>query len=406
MALLKEVTSINLTDSGNHYDVAPTISFVGGFADSSDKIKFGNNSLDLGVNSYTYTVDSNTSMDGFIGFHLWVDSGALPDSANAPIAALWEMGMHANGATRRRVGLNSGGQLQSASKYSNANNRETWYQVSPYNTDERVQEGQWNFISLSWFGNDQGFATRRADIYINGVRTYYTNGTHLSGMFGDSDIMFGAQLDDSATPFGSSNIRFKKATGMYMDNLYLDSVGNTSSTKYIYDSDSDGGIYSSSTLAKFQTFNNDSAVATTTIDSNGKVNSVSVSGGGLYASAPTVSFKAVKATSFMQNDSCNQTLASGVKITGELVDYSDSDGILHIAHVGADDGKYHSFVTGRDIKFGGPTGITYTRNVLAVSEDNLISANEQNDDFSPATSTNLDFLDFTENNPFGDPENN
>ena len=108
----------------------------------------------------------------------------------------------------------------------------------------------------------------------------------------------------------------------------------------------------------------------------------------------------------MQNDSCNQTLASGVKITGELVDYSDSDGILHIAHVGADDGKYHSFVTGRNIKFGGPTGITYTRNVLAVSEDNLISANEQNDDFSPATSTNLDFLDFTENNPFGDPENN
>ena len=107
MALLKEVTSINLTDSGNHYDVAPTISFVGGFADSSDKIKFGNNSLDLGVNSYTYTVDSNTSMDGFIGFHLWIDSGALPDSANAPIAALWEMGMHENSATRRRPDADS-----------------------------------------------------------------------------------------------------------------------------------------------------------------------------------------------------------------------------------------------------------------------------------------------------------
>ena len=403
MALIKEVTSISLTDSGHFYTTAPSITFTGGFADSSDQIKFGNNSLDLGTNSYTYSVDStDTSMDGFIAFHLWVDSGALPDSATAPIAALWEMGMEENGADRRRFGLNSGGQLQSASKYTNPNNRETWYQVSPYNTDERVQEGQWNFISLSWFGNDQGFATRRADIYINGVRTYYTNGTHLSGMFGDSDIMFGAQLDDTVTPFGSSNIRFKKATGMYMDNLYLDSVGYTQSTNDLYLNDSDGGKFSRSSLVKFATFNNDSAVATATIDSDGKVNSTTITSGGFYVSAPTVAFSAAPSTLVSQGDSATQTLSSGVKVTGELIKYSDSDGILYIAHVGADDGKYHSFVTGRDIRFGS-TSNSYIRNVTAVSEDNKLSENEQNDDFSTASD---DFLDFTEDNPFGDPENN
>ena len=41
--------------------------------------------------------------------------------------------------------------------------------------------------------------------------------------------------------------------------------------------------------------------------------------------------------------------------------------------------------------------------VASVSEDNKISQNEQNDDFSTISG---DFLDFTEDNPFGDPENN
>jgi len=402
MALLKEVNKVNLTDSGNMYTTAPTLSFTGGFADrvDSDKVKFGNNSLPLGTHSYTYSVDSNTSMDGFIGFHLWVDSDALPDSAGAPLAALWEMGVNENGANRRRFGLNNLGQLQSATKYTNANTKVTWYTPSAYTTDERVQEGQWNFISLSFNGADQGFGTRRADVYINGVRTYYTNSTGFAGFFHDSDIMFGAQLDDSATPFGSSNIRFSKATGMYMDNLYLDSSGNTSSTKYIYDSDSDGGIYSSSTLAKFQPFNNDSATATSTIDSDGKVTSVTITSGGLYQSAPTVIFKAPPTTDISQNDSATQTLDNNVKLKGEIAKYSDSDGVLHLVHVGADDGKYHTFTTSRTITFTG-TGSTpvYTRDVLSVEEDNKISENEQNTYFDTLT----DFLDFTESNPFGDP---
>jgi len=398
MALIKEVTSISLTDSGQFYATAPDISFVGGFADSSDKIKFGSNSLDLAQNSYTYTVDSNTSMDGFIGFHLWVDSGALPDSSGANLKPLWEMGTNSNGAFRRRFGLNSVGRLQSATKFVNRNGYVTWYLNNQYNTDERVQEGQWNFISLSFTGDDQGFATRRADVYINGVRTYTTNSTSFAGFFHDSDILFGAQL---AGDFNGI-ISFDSPTGMYMDNLYLDSSGNTSSTKFIYDSDSDGGIYTSSTLAKFATFNNDSAVATCTIDSDGQVNSITVSEGGFYASAPTVAFDEVPSTQVFQNDSATQVLSSGVAVSGEVVKYSDSDGIIYVTSVGADDGKYHSFVTGRNIRFGN-TRNSYNRLVSAVSEINNTSQNEQNDDFSTASD---DFLDFTEDNPFGDPENN
>jgi len=98
-------------------------------------------------------------------------------------------------------------------------------------------------------------------------------------------------------------------------------------------------------------------------------------------------------------NTATQTLSSGVKITGEVSKYSDTDKILHLIHVGADDGEYHTFVTGINIFVNG-----LSRTVIAVSEENKISQNEQNDGFSDFGGS--DFLDFTEANPFGDPENN
>ena len=103
-----------------------------------------------------------------------------------------------------------------------------------------------------------------------------------------------------------------------------------------------------------------------------------------------------------RNDIVTQTLASGVVMSGEVTSYSDSDNILHLINVGADDGNYHEFVTGRTVvstlvdNLNRPSVSTVT----ATNEDNQLSQNEQNDDFE----TEADgFLDFTETNPFGDP---
>ena len=101
---------------------------------------------------------------------------------------------------------------------------------------------------------------------------------------------------------------------------------------------------------------------------------------------------------FTIGDSVTQTLSSGVIMSGEISRWSDSDKILGLIHVGADDGNYHNFVASRQVTDG-----TAIATVSAVSEDNQISENEQNADFS---TLGADFLDFTENNPFGDPENN
>ena len=106
------------------------------------------------------------------------------------------------------------------------------------------------------------------------------------------------------------------------------------------------------------------------------------------------------ASGFTLGETVTQTLSTGVTLTGEVSRWADSDLVLGLIHFGADDGNFHLPVAGLDV-----TGATNnsTVNVASVSENNQISSNEQNDDFSTIAD---DFLDFSESNPFGDPENN
>ena len=104
-------------------------------------------------------------------------------------------------------------------------------------------------------------------------------------------------------------------------------------------------------------------------------------------------------------DTATQILdsASGLQMVGEVSRWSDSDRNLHLIHIGANDGKYHEFVTSRPIRITGDARADSDFTILSISENNQISNNEQNDYFSTLSD---DFLDFTEANPFGDPENN
>ena len=116
---------------------------------------------------------------------------------------------------------------------------------------------------------------------------------------------------------------------------------------------------------------------------------------------------------FVIGETVNQTFASGVVMSGEVSQWSDSDNILGVIHAGADDGLYHEFTTGINIigttSYGAmqPDGIRAdlfnSINVNNVSEVNKLSENEQNLDFD-TTETDLNFLDFSESNPFGDPQ--
>jgi len=104
-------------------------------------------------------------------------------------------------------------------------------------------------------------------------------------------------------------------------------------------------------------------------------------------------------------ETVTQSLGGGVTMSGEISKWSDSDQKLHVIHAGADDGLYHEFVSGTNVTITGePDRLADSSfSVSAVTELNKIAENEQNTDFSTIST---DFLDFTEDNPFGDPENN
>ena len=90
-------------------------------------------------------------------------------------------------------------------------------------------------------------------------------------------------------------------------------------------------------------------------------------------------------------------------MSGEVVKYVDSSGKLFLAHIGADDGLYHTFQTNVNIT-GSTNGAV--RKVLSVSElteeqEQAGTVQSQNYDFDTIGDS---FLDFTESNPFGDPQ--
>lgn len=153
----------------------------------------------------------------------------------------------------------------------------------------------------------------------------------------------------------------------------------------------------------------DSAVATCTVDSTGVVNGITlVSGGAGYESVPTVQFNggSIIDSDYNIGDTVSQVLPSGVTITGEIQKIDLDSGVddllrcFYLAHVGSDDGKYHTFVDSgqlNNVTLNGKYGLT----IVGVTEENFISETEQNETFENISD---DFLDFTEDNPFGEPQ--
>ena len=102
----------------------------------------------------------------------------------------------------------------------------------------------------------------------------------------------------------------------------------------------------------------------------------------------------------MIGDEVKQHL-SGVTVLGTIDNVTDSG--YDIINAGGNDGKFHEFVADRTYPLYKSDDSAVYRYVSLVTEREEISATQQNDIFSAAID---DFLDFTESNPFGDPENN
>ena len=140
------------------------------------------------------------------------------------------------------------------------------------------------------------------------------------------------------------------------------------------------------------------AAISATIDDVGKVNSLTITNPGTGYVNPSIKFSEPSTSTFTVGEAITSPSGSTI-MRAEVAKYSDSDDKLHLIHAGADDGKYHTFAVGKRVLGlkSGAGGI-----ISLVVEDNQLSENEQNADFS----TGADFIDFTETNPFGDVSNN
>ena len=141
------------------------------------------------------------------------------------------------------------------------------------------------------------------------------------------------------------------------------------------------------------------AAVSVSIDSNnGKINGLTITNPGSGYSNPAFKFTEPAPNVFKVGETI--TSPSGTTtMRAEVAKYSDSDDKIHLIHTGADDGKFHNFAAGKKVigLTSGAGGV-----ITLVVEDNQLSNNEQNADFS----TGADFIDFSESNPFGDVSNN
>ena len=114
---------------------------------------------------------------------------------------------------------------------------------------------------------------------------------------------------------------------------------------------------------------------------------------------------------FNTGDIVYQPRTNGSTIRGEVIGYNRDTNVLTVIHVGTDSGEFGMFDSGFIFNPQEPTGAfgnaiidDIQRRILSVQE--ILSSDSsysQNDIFNSQKNELLDFLDFSEDNPFGDP---
>lgn len=232
---------------------------------------------------------------------------------------------------------------------------------------------------------DQFVATATVSLFQNRVESYSI--THGGAGYSTAPTV------SVEIPTGTKS-QFRAEGTLVIDNGVVTAVSITNPGNF-YESSQDVLVIPYGTASK----DDFRATATCAINDAGEVISVTITdSGNFYNTAPSVLFAAPQELQkFVVGEEVIQVLDDGTRIRGEVVNWNDSSYTLELIHVGANDGKYHSLVTNRVI-----TGQTSDAqgDVATVAEENQLSNNEQNTEFSTESA---DFLDFTESNPFGDP---
>lgn len=444
-----KVSSFNITDSGGYYLSAPSVTLTNSFnfsnlQDSDAKFsdysyEFGkDDNIDITLTQFTNTFPDNTEeKTAAVKLEFWLYAD---DSQDGAILKFTDIPNSDSSGENNFIGLR-GKKIEwkytDIALYTNDSNGDLVPLppgVKTLLTDSDLSAlnyGEWNFIEVlkeSYFSFPVSYT--RGKIYINNIlavtdsaidNTQFnsnmsapfvkesitlvnseTNGVKIDAIrFVDDNNPLGFIPDSDRDPGTGINYEKFMVSGPEVTALI---TNNRLSGITIVDS----GERLISSIIEFSaptgTPSDFIATAEAVIDSSaGTITSINITDSGdFYLSSPTVTITApTNPKQFIIGETVNQTLSSGVIMQGEVAKWSDSDSKLHLIHIGGDDGKYHSFATTTGAT---PviTGLTSNASgvITAITEDNQIASNEQNDNFD---TIGLDFLDFTETNPFGDP---
>ena len=400
------IVSLIHVDSGRYYTYAPTVVIDFPLIDStlnyagidSGFSKFGFSSLihsDSSKVSVMGTLDDDygRKTQTFNMMSFWVNVDSVETSTLA-----WSNDL--------RVHLNDSGYvgITYTTDSTLTDSGALQFSQTKYNTSKTITSNNWHFVKIETslsdlrIGVDSGYVAHTMGNALNN-RFFYDNG---------DIIRVGADVSNTS-PMQESN--GNKSFVGNIDNFQFTSKGS----KSIFDNfwsnwyqDSAGEYYEYTSPLLDNHFDYKRALFTANIDSFGGVVSYNLVDSGYgYTSIPRVNFVGGSAidSNYRIGDTVEQTFNSGVKITGEvqqivLDSAGDSSRFYYLGHVGADDGLYHTFVTGTQL-INQTLNLNSGLTVDGVTEANKISNSEQNTDFSNVSD---DFLDFSEDNPFGDPE--
>lgn len=390
--------AFDVSSNGFGYRTSPTVTIA---APAGGPSKFGNYSLDVTRGrGYEASFEQNQGVHGFV--EAWVRVSTLPAAGQQAI--FWKIGgdgddpektyywgVDNTGQLVYSRGDNGGGSVQSIADGDVIFDPNVWHHIliGAFNTNElviyfdqtKVLDTTLAGVTWNWVGDDGFSIGATAARTVDGVEWQ-----SLNGFIDEFRVQTGTKAEILETRYvtpGNSNT------------IYM--AASTDTEEWEADADHDAALLH---------FNAVGATATATITDSGRINAVELQTSGLYYNEPpAVTFSAPYSDSdFVRNAIVSQSSADGsYTMKGEVARWSDSDSILYLTHVGATDGKYHTFNTTNalvsDNAVSSPSLVEELNNIQQVDtqgNNEPIAQNQYFDDFEG------DFLDFSESNPFGD----
>ena len=375
------LTAVDISNVGKGYATAPTVTVA---ENSGSNSKFGNASLNV---SRGRGIETNYLLNSSSGvIEMWVYIDQLPVSGQQ---ALFLTGGDGENLTNKYMwGINSTGQLV----YSRGDNQGGGV-TSPTTGSLLFQTDTWHHLLI-------GVEGTRLFIYFDETKVHDATYPSSFDWFTNDGFSIGADAARTLDGISWGSIdgfidEFRATVGTrsaLLDSRYATPGNDTTISQQSTEWDSDANT------SYLNHFNAIDAEITATV-SNGSVNSLIIQNGGIYYDEPpAITFSSPYSGGSYQRNTIVEQDFGEYTMKGEVAKWDSESTTLYLAHVGATDGNYHTFNTSLPVVSDDATwapSLVEELEYIQEVEDG-VAQNQYFDDFES------DFLDFSENNPFGD----